>query len=189
MPVVRLTLKRLIFTLNTTQDNRTKLDSVQILQSLVRGADSLIVPYVKQIIAPLMALLNDKSADVVVVALSTIGDLALSSPASVRDHLDDLAPKLIDVLNDESSLVKQETAVVAMGKLVSSFAIVTEEPYKRYSGLFEGLVRAVQNVDESSSELRLQAIKTLGLLGAVDLEVYQKHLSRSNAAIGAFATG
>jgi hypothetical protein len=31
--------------------------------------------------------------------------------------------------------------VVAMGKLVSSLTMVTEEPYSKYPGLFEGLVK------------------------------------------------
>lgn len=183
LPTVRLVLKRLIFTLNTSQDSRVKLESVQLLQALVKGMETLIIPYVKQILDPLMALLSHHVTDIVVVALSTIGDLALSSHENVREHLDELAPRLIDVLNDESSIVKQETAVVALGKFVSSLTTVTEEPYKRYDGLFEGLVKATQNVDESSNELRLQAIKTLGLLGAVDTEVYQKHLMKSNAAV------
>jgi FKBP12-rapamycin complex-associated protein len=187
MPIVRLTLKRLIFTLNNNDDHLIKQESVRILQSLVRGSDILIVPYVKQIISPLMTLLGDQSAEVVVAALSTVGELASASPASVRDHLDDLVPRIIDALHDRSSIAKQETAVVAMGKLVSTLTMVTEEPYKKYSGLFEGLVKAVQIVDESSSELRLQAIKTLGLLGAVDGGVYQKHLASSNPVLGVFA--
>ena len=31
--------------------------------------------------------------------------------------------------------------MVAMGKLVSSLTMVTEEPYSKYPGLFEGLVK------------------------------------------------
>lgn len=44
-------------------------------------------------------------------------------------------------LNDGTSVSKQEVAVVAMGKLVSSLTMVTEEPYSKYPGLFEGLVK------------------------------------------------
>ncbi len=187
MPIVRLTLKRLIFTLNNSEDHLIKQESVRILQSLVRGSGALIVPYVAQIISPLMTLLSDQSSEVVVAALSTVGELASASPASVREHLNDLVPRIIDALHDRSSVAKQETAVVAMGKLVSTLTMVTEEPYKKYSGLFEGLVKAVQNVDDTSSELRIQAIKTLGLLGAVDGGVYQKHLASSNPVLGVFA--
>lgn len=184
MPVIRLELKRLVGTLNTTQDHSVKQESVRILQALVKGSDFLIVPYVEQIIGPLLTLLNDSSPEVVAASLSTVGELALASPKSVTGHLDSLAPRVIEALNDQTSVVKQETAVIAMGKLVSSFSMVTAEPYKKYNGLFEGLVRAAQNSE--SLELRLQAIKTLGLLGVVDGNVYLSHLVCLNPARSAF---
>lgn len=177
MPIVRLTLKRLLTALNYTVDAKVKQESVHILQALVRGSGSLIVPYVKEIIAPLMSLLNEPNTDVVVSALSTVGELATASPVSVREHLDELAPRLIEALNDQSSLTKQKTAVIAMGKLVSSLTMITDEPFKKYNGLFEGLVKAMQSADDSSADLRLQALKTLGLLGVADVTVYQKYLS------------
>eukprot|EP01038_Epipyxis_sp_PR26KG_P011143 gene11143-14952_t len=197
MPIVRLTMKRLILSLQSkSSDNVTKKESVQLLQSLVKGSDSLIVPYVGQVMEPLLMLLNDPSPTVVVASLGTIGELAVASPESVRDHLDELLPRLIEALNDSTSLEKQEIAVVAMGKLVTSLTMVTKEPYKKYDGLFEGLVRAIQSVDDDngknasgggSTELRLQAIKTLGLLGAVDVEVYQHHLTNQVGVIDAFS--
>lgn len=185
MPVVRLTLKRLISSLSTTRDLLAKQESVHILQALVRGSDSLIIPYVKQIITPLMALLNESNTDVVISALSTVGELALASPASVCEHLDEIAPRLIEALNDQSSSIKQKTAVIALGKLVSSLTMVTDEPFKRFSGLFDGLVKAMQSADDSGvgGELRLQAIKTLGLLGVADFSVHQKYLSTSVGSI------
>eukprot|EP00981_Chlorochromonas_danica_P006380 scaffold1365_cov163-Ochromonas_danica.AAC.70 len=187
MPIIRLMLKRLLSTLALAQDSKVKLEHVLILQALVHGSELLIIPYVRQILSTLMILLTERNAeDVMVVALSTIGELATSSPESVREHLDELGPCLIALLNDESSVVKQQTAVIALGKLVSSLATPGsefEEPYKRYAGLFEGLVKAAQHVEESSTELRLQAIKTLGLLGAVDVSVYQHHLRSCNSGM------
>jgi len=184
MPVMRLTMKRLILTLINSKDSVVKRESVYMLQALINGSHSLIVPYVRQVIEPLMSLLNSSSVDVV-AALAAIGDLAVASPESVREHLHELSPKLIEALNDQSSVSKQETAVIAMGKLVSSLTIeVAEEPYKKYAGLFEGLVRAIQSKDDSSSELRLQAIKTVGLLGIVDTVAYQRHLQNSSNSQG-----
>lgn len=178
MPVVQLTMKRLILTMLNTNDVIEKKESVLLLQALIRGSEMLINPYVSQILGPLMNLLRDPSDEVVIAALASIGDLAVASPQSVRLHLNEISPYLIEALNGESSVAKQETAVIAMGKLVSSLTIVvTEEPYKRYEGLFEGLVRAIQSKDSSSSELRLQAIKTVGLLGFVDDQAYQRHLN------------
>ena len=117
-----------------------------------------------------MKLLNDQSSAVVGATLSTIGELALASPASVSEHLDVVFPRLIDLLNDSGSISKQEVAVVAMGKLVSSLTMVTEEPYTKFPGLFAALAKAIQNSDDASISVRLQALRTMGLLGR-----YQRH--------------
>jgi hypothetical protein len=66
--------------------------------------------------------------------------------------------------------------------------MVTEEPYQKYPGLFSGLVKAIQNDDEASIELRLQAIRTTGLLGAVDETVYHEHLRNSGGVVDAFSS-
>lgn len=71
-------------------------------------------------------------------------------------------------------MANQEAAVEAMGKLVSSLTMVTEEPYSRYPGLFEGLVGIIHK--ENVPELRLKAIRSAGLLGAVDAKVYQTQM-------------
>jgi hypothetical protein len=110
-----------------------------------------------------------------------------------REHLDELIPRLIYTLNDESSVSKQEIAVIAMGKMVSSLTMVTDDPYKQYSGLFSGLVRAIQGVgggvgDTSTAQLRVQAIKTVGLIGVVDSNVYQQHLVSQTGVIDAFSS-
>ena len=142
-----------------------RLESVQLLQALVKGSHTLIVPYVSQLLGSLMKLLNDQSSAVVGATLSTIGELALASPASVSEHLDVVFPRLIDLLNDSGSISKQEVAVVAMGKLVSSLTMVTEEPYTKFPGLFAALAKAIQNSDDASISVRLQAMRTMGLLG------------------------
>ena len=185
MPVVCLNLKRLIYLLLNTTDKVIKRDSVQLLQALVKGSEYLIIPYVKQVMNSLMSLLNDSSADVVIAALSTVGELAISSPESVRERLEELIPKLINALNDQSSVSKQEIAVIAMGKMVSSFIMVTDDPYKQYPGLFSALVRAIQG---STTELRIQAIKTAGLIGVVDVTVFQEHLVSHAGVIDAFSS-
>jgi hypothetical protein len=79
-------------------------------------------------------------------------------------------------------------AVEAMGKLVYSLTLVTEEPYTRYPGLFEGLVGIIQS-DHASADLRLKAIQTAGLLGAVDVNVYNAQLRGYNARKNSTADG
>lgn len=175
MPLVRLMLSKLMRQLHNSKDLLLRQESVQLLQAMVRGTNVLIVPYVRQIMEPLLALLGDPSSAIVSAAVSTIGELAYVSPSDVEVHLKQLFPMLIQALNDQSSVVKQEVCVVALGKLVSSLNIVST-PYTLYPSLFESLVRTIHRTDVAASGLRLQSMKTVGLLGSVDADIYQRTL-------------
>lgn len=176
MPVVMLNLKILLRQLQGSNDVKLKHGSVQVLQAMVSGIGLLIQPFVKQILKVLMNLLSEKSSEIVSSSLSTISELAITCPEHVREHLDELFTHLINALYDETSMNKKEIAVIAIGKLVSSLTLVTEETYLKYPGLFEGLMQAIKTVGEGSTELRIQVIKTVGLLGVVKSDQYQKHL-------------
>ena len=102
MPMIRVTMERIMRQLQNSNDNdRSRHESVQLLQAMVRGSNTLIVPYVNQVLEPLMTLLNDPNTDIVQAALSTIGDLSVASPESVRGRLDELFPRLIGKFNDD----------------------------------------------------------------------------------------
>jgi hypothetical protein len=104
MPILRLTMKRLIKQLQFQKTKKSLDESVQLVQSMVRGSNTLIVPYVSLILNPLLMMLEEQSFAVVGVALSTIGDLAVASPVSVKDYLYVIFPKLIEALNDNVAL-------------------------------------------------------------------------------------
>jgi FKBP12-rapamycin complex-associated protein len=174
MPLVRQTLVKLMRQLQNSKDTHLKQESVQLLQALVRGTNSLIIPYVRPMLEPLIATLNDSHPAVVGAALSTIGELAVVDPEVMREHVHHLFPRLIEALQDQSSVTKQQIAVVALGKLVSSLGMVVE-PYMSYPGLFRSMVEAIQRSDAAASTLRLEALKTAGLLGALDSCVFNPH--------------
>jgi FKBP12-rapamycin complex-associated protein len=181
MPVVRLTLERLIKQVQHSKDQQLRQESVQLLQAIVRGANTLIVPYVEQIFQPLMMmLLNESSTLVVGSTLSTIGELAVASPAIVQKHCDKLFPRLTLALNDSTSLTLREIAVVAIGKVMSSIALLLNEPYTKFPDLFDGIVRAIQTETDENSVLQLQAMRTVGLLGSVDPSLYEIHKQADN---------
>lgn len=179
MPILTVNLKRVLKHLQTTKDNFLRQENVQLLQAIVRGANTLILPYVRQILEPLLMMINDPSTAVVEAALSTIGDLAVSCPDIIRERLEEIFPRLIDALNDQTNISKQEIAVTAIGKIASSLVLIADDPYVRYSGLFECLAEAIQTEGEETEELRLQAIRTVGLLGVVDKNVYQAYLLKN----------
>jgi len=191
MPTIRVMLHRLMSQLQNftekesqltsytifheSESIKLRLESVQLLQAMIRGATVLIAPYVNQILEVLVPLLSDTSTFIARSALASIADLSIASPEVIRDILDDLFPHLIQSLKDVKSVDNQETAVEALGKLVSSLAMATEDPYSDYDGLFEGLVGIILS-DDTSTDLQLKAIKTAGLLGVVEPEVYNTQM-------------
>jgi hypothetical protein len=181
MPVIRLSVTNLVKQLHYSRFLLRK-ESIQLLEALVRGANTLIVPYVNQVLEPLIMLLDESAPDTVGIILSTIGELALASPENIMPYIERLFPRLIDALNSETSLSTREIAVMAMGKLVASLTLLTDVPYAKFPELFTGLVSAIQCEDEGAQELRLQAIRTMGLLGAVEQIVHQSRLRRDAAA-------
>ena len=178
LPIMTLHLKRLLRQLHGSSDKIIREESLQLLQSMVKGNSALILPFVNQILVPLISILKDPVRDIVslALALSTIGELAILSPDSLRPHHDIIFSCLINGLNDESSIMLQETAVGVLGKLVSSLTAETEAPYIKYPALFDAIVRAIKTVKVSASDLRSQSIRTAGLLGPVEVAIYQQHL-------------
>lgn len=183
LPIVLLSLRSLLNLLQTSRDSTTLHGAVRMLQSLVKGLGSFIVPYVRQVLKPLLDLLSNSSHEIVGEVLSTIGEVAIACPDLIHEHLDTLFPSLILALRDSSSTSRQETAVVALGKLVTSLYMVNE-PYTKYPGLFEGLVSAIQNTQDGAHELRQQAIKTTGLLGALDIGLFEKYMRAKTGGSG-----
>ena len=186
MPTIHLTLSKLLRDISHTGDLISRRGSMTLLQPMVRGLDVLVVPYVQQLLSPLINLLGDHSAAIVELALATIGDLVLVSPTYISNHLKALIPKIIDAVNDVSSVSKQTAAVITLGKMVSSLCITSDEHFG-YPGLFESIVHAIQSQDLTATELRVEATKTAGLLGVVSIEQYSKDLEAYGVAPGTTA--
>jgi FKBP12-rapamycin complex-associated protein len=167
MPLVRQNLSALMRQLQNSRDQVLRRESMQLLQAMVRGSGTLIVPYVPQVLDLLLRLLDDPSAGIRGAALSTTGELAMAAPQLVHHALNRIISLIVESLSEAStetttgaSVFKQEVAVVALGKLVTSLNI-TSGLYATYPSLFESLVTVIRDKDESPS-LRLQAVRTAG---------------------------
>jgi len=186
MPLVRQNLSALMRQLQNSQDQVLRHESMQLLQAMVRGSGILLKPYVAQILDLLMKLLDDPSPAIGEAALSTTGELSMASPELLRRHMDHIIPLIVDALNDQTSVKKQEIAVVVLGKLVTSLNI-TSGLYTNYPSLFESLVTVIKAKDDELSTLRLQAIRTAGLLGVVEPAVFQNYIASSKTGLSAMA--
>jgi FKBP12-rapamycin complex-associated protein len=89
---------------------------------------------------------------------------------------------IIEALQDNSFADKQESAVIALGKIVRSLGMVSE-PYAEYPELFDSLVQVIQRTEDEFSNLRIQAIKTIGILGVVEQNKFEEYLLHIDAEI------
>ncbi|KAG8142390.1 hypothetical protein E2320_006314 [Naja naja] len=90
----------------------------------------------------------DPNPGVINNVLATIGELAQVSGLEMRKWVDELFIIIMDMLQDSSLLAKRQVALWTLGQLVASTGYVVE-PYRKYPTL-------------------LEAIRVLGLLGALD---------------------
>ncbi|TKS77143.1 Serine/threonine-protein kinase mTOR [Collichthys lucidus] len=87
------------------------------------------------------------------------------SGLEMRKWMDELFPIIMDMLQDSSSLAKRQVALWTLGQQVASTGYVVE-PYRKYPSLLEVLLNFLKT--EQNQGIRREAIRVLGLLGALD---------------------
>ncbi|KAG8568465.1 hypothetical protein GDO81_014010 [Engystomops pustulosus] len=167
MPFLRKMLIQILTELEHSGVGRNKEQSARMLGHLVSNAPRLIRPYMEPILKALILKLRDPDPNpgVVTNVLATIGELAQVSGLEMRKWMDELFPIIMDMLQDSSLLAKRQVALWALGQLVASTGYVVE-PYRKYPSLLEVLLNFLKT--EQSQGIRREAIRVLGLLGALD---------------------
>ncbi|KAH3745267.1 protein kinase [Pelomyxa schiedti] len=162
-------------------DNKNKEDSTILLGHLIPFSKNFIKPYIDPLInrSILPILSQGSSTRLEAQILVTLRELAVVGAEALNDHLEDIVPHIISLLNDQSATVKQvgkrEIALSTLGQLVRSTGYVIE-PYHKWSNLLEILKKAF--VSEKSLTIRLELLKVLGILGAVDPNTQKRNEER-----------
>ncbi|KAJ1552279.1 phosphatidylinositol kinase- protein kinase tor1, partial [Nowakowskiella sp. JEL0078] len=165
MPSLRKTLIQLLTELEYSVVSRQKEESAKLLALLIASTQHLIKPYVEPILKVLLPKSRDSSSGVASKVLGVIAELAQVGGQDMIRHLEELMPMIIETLQDQSAPTKRETALRTLGQLVSSTGWVIE-PYIKYPNLLELLMSVLKA--EQSSGIRREAVKVIGILGALD---------------------
>jgi hypothetical protein len=177
MPSLRKTLIQLLTELEFSGDSLNKEESARLLGHLIRSARRLVRPYVNPLLRALLPKLRDRSARVASCVLSALGELSVVGGDALKPHLDTLLPMIIATLQDQSSTGKRQVALYTLGQLAESTGFVIE-PFVRYPRLLEILLGLVKT--ETQPQIRLEVLRVLGILGALD--PYRHRESRTSAA-------
>ncbi|XP_013416422.1 serine/threonine-protein kinase mTOR-like [Lingula anatina] len=167
MPSLRKVLIQILTELEHSGVGRNKEQAARLLGHLVSNAPRLIRPYMEPILKVLIPKLTeqDPNPGVVNSVLSAIGEQARVSGMEMRKWMDQLLPIVLDMMQDSSSLQKREISIWTLGQLIESTGYVVE-PYQKYPHLLEVLLNFLKT--EQSHAIRREAIRVLGLLGALD---------------------
>ncbi|KNB18542.1 FKBP12-rapamycin complex-associated protein [Fusarium oxysporum f. sp. lycopersici 4287] len=130
------------------------------------NAQSLIKPYVEPMISVLLPKAKDNNPSVAATILKAIGELATVGGEDMMPYKDKLMPVVLDALQDQSSNVKREAALHALGQLASNSGYVIQ-PYIEYPQLLE-ILQSIIRTEGQRVPLRQETIKLIGILGALD---------------------
>ncbi|KJK91638.1 Phosphatidylinositol 3-kinase [Metarhizium anisopliae BRIP 53284] len=172
IPSLRKTLIQMLTELEFSDVARNKEESAKLLSLLVQNAQSLIKPYVEPMISVLLPKAKDSSPSVAATILKALGDLATVGGEDMLPYKDRLMPLIIDALQDQSSNIKREAALNALGQLASNSGYVIE-PYLDYPQLLE-ILQGIIRTEDQRGPLRQQTIKLMGILGALDPYKHQQ---------------
>ena len=129
------------------------------------ASQRLIKPYVEPILKVLLPKLKDPSPGVAAQVLAAVGELAQVGREDLTPYIPELMPQLIDTIQDQSSSAKREAALRTLGHLATNTSFVIE-PYRKYPKLLFILMTTLKT--EQLPSIRREAIKVMGILGALD---------------------
>jgi phosphatidylinositol kinase/protein kinase (PI-3 family) len=179
MPSLRRVLIQLVTELQHTSDLRMREDSTRLLGHLIRGAQQLVDPYVVRILEVLLPILVRENAPLTMAVLITLGELALVSRTQIAAYERYLFPLIIHTLQDHSSIEKRQVALQTLGKLAGSTGCVVR-PYLASPKLLEIFLSLLHHNVGSPWSLRREAMRTIGILGALDPYKYKLCISRAS---------
>lgn len=108
---------------------------------------------------------RDPNPSVASNVLMCLGELAVVGGKDITDHVEPVMDFIIETLQDPSSIAKRDAALHTLGQLCSNTGYVIN-PLLDHPQLLDILGRILKT--ESSSLVRRDTIKVLGILGALD---------------------
>ena len=165
IPFLQKTMLGYLSMLRHTHITRKKEETVILLDLLIVTSPTTCHPYLIEVLEVLLLKVQDPSTSVVCTSLDVIGDLTIAVGTEMRGHVDKVMPIIITVLHDQSNSMKREAALRTLGKMSSASGYVIE-PYLDYRNLLGELMSILKT--DSSTGVRTEALRVLGILGALD---------------------
>ncbi|WFD00567.1 non-specific serine/threonine protein kinase [Malassezia yamatoensis] len=168
MPSLRKMLIQLLTGLEFSTVSRHKEEIAQLLTGVVKASHRLVKSYALTILEVLQPKADDSNPGVAARVLECIGELARVGGGELQPHLDELVSLCVVQLSSvalHSSLIKRDAALKTLGRLASNTGYVVN-PYLAHPTLLGSMVKILKT--EQTPTVRREAIRVLGILGALD---------------------
>ncbi|WWC91382.1 uncharacterized protein L201_006326 [Kwoniella dendrophila CBS 6074] len=167
MPPLRKSLINLVTELEYSTNAKQKEESAKLLELLIGAAAGLVKSYAPTILSVLLRTASSPETSVAVQAhcVMCVGELARVAGEELVPNVQTILTLVIDMLNDQSSTLKRDAALKTLGQVVSNTGEVIK-PYIDHPQLLGILFRFLRT--ETSQTIRLETIRTMGMLGALD---------------------
>lgn len=165
VPSLRRTLIQLLSQLAFATTSRKMEENATLLSLLISNSKDLTRPYVKPIVEALLPKVKSTSSSVASSAIRGLGELAVVGGEDMKVFIPELMPLILEIFQDQSSSYKRDAALKTLGQLASSSAYVIKPllDYPQLLGMLVGILRL-----ESAPNIRREAVRLLGILGALD---------------------
>lgn len=165
VPSLRKTLIQLLSRLEYANTSRKKEEAAVILSLLIANSTELTRPYIKPIVEALLPRAKDPSSAVAASAIGCLGEAAMVAGEDMKPILPELMPLILDTFQDQSSSFKRDAALKTLGQIASSLGYVIQPllDYPQLLGMLVGILKL-----ETSSHIRRETVRLLGILGALD---------------------
>lgn len=172
IPTLRKTMIELLVDIEYSSSTRSKEEGAKLLACLMQSTKALIQPYVDPIMEVLIPAAQNTSVSTVLSSvMCAAGALCPMAGKAMLKHVPRLMPIILDMLQDQSSMVKRATALKTLGNLASNSEYVIE-PYYQYPSLLGILIKNL--ISDTSPEIQRETVRLVGILGALDPYKYRE---------------
>jgi FKBP12-rapamycin complex-associated protein len=170
-PPLRKLLVNLLTGLGYSNTARQKEENARLICLFVSNATKLIRTYVEPMVSALLPKATDANAAVASTTITALGELATVGGQEMVQHIPELMPIIIEALQDLGSQAKRDAAMHTLGSLAIHSGYVID-PYLDHPELLVILINIIKT--EAHEYLRQDAIKLVGVLGALDPYKFQQ---------------
>ena len=170
-PPLRKLLVNLLTGLVYSTTPRQKEETAHLIGLFVANATKLIRGFCEPMISAVLPKTRDVNPAVAATSIKALGEMSNVAGEQMQRHLGSMMPVILEALQDLSSHTKREAAIKTLSQLAVNSGYVIE-PYIEHPQLLGILINIIKT--ETHEHLRTDAIKLIGVLGALDPYRYQQ---------------